>query len=143
MKSENINALDEIHKGSCMGIDAINIILEKVNDSTLKKTLAQSLEDYQTIATEIENLYPKYDDGEPHSTNPLNKAMTWSSVELKTLNDKSDSKIAELLIQGINMGIIEGKRILNQKNIASDVETIVQKYVKMQEKSLDTLKEYL
>ena len=30
--NENINALDEIHKGTCMGEDAINFVLDKVKD---------------------------------------------------------------------------------------------------------------
>ena len=34
---ENINALDEIHKGACMGEDAINYVLDKVEDQELKK----------------------------------------------------------------------------------------------------------
>ena len=36
---ENINALDEIHKGSCMGVDAISFILDKVEDEKLEKLL--------------------------------------------------------------------------------------------------------
>ena len=143
MKSENINALDEIHKGACMGEDAINFILDKVNKEDFKKVLEKSLEDYKNIARKIEDLYPKYDEGKPHSTSALNKAMTWSSVEFKTMNDDSDSKIAELLIQGVNMGIIEGKKILNKKQINNEVEDIVDQYVRMQERSLDVLKEYL
>ena len=30
METENINSLDEIHKGACMGMDAIHFIIEKV-----------------------------------------------------------------------------------------------------------------
>ena len=41
------------------------------------------------------------------------------------------------------MGIIEGKKILNNKEIAQDVNDIVSKYVAMQEKSVEVLKEYL
>ena len=36
---EDINALDEIHKGSCMGIDAIDFVIDKVEDNNLKKEL--------------------------------------------------------------------------------------------------------
>lgn len=143
MKQENINALDEIHKGACMGIDAINFILDKVENKDLKKVLEKDREDYKTIARQIEEMYPKYDEGEPHKTTTLNKVMTWSSVEMKTMNDKSNSKIAEMLVQGINMGIIEGKKILNNKNLNQEVEDIVNKYVSLQEKSLEVLKEYL
>ena len=39
--------------------------------------------------------------------------MGWMGVEMNTLTDKSNSKIAELMIQGTNMGIIEGVKLLN------------------------------
>ena len=34
---ENINALDEIHKGACMGVDALSFVLDKVEDQDFKK----------------------------------------------------------------------------------------------------------
>ena len=45
----------------------------------------------------------------------MNKVMTWYGIEMKTMFDKSNSKIAELLLQGTNMGIIEGRKLLNNK----------------------------
>ena len=62
---------------------------------------------------------------------------------MKTLTDSSTSKIAELLLQGVNMGIIEGRRILNKKQIDERVNEVVSKYVNMQEKSMEELKKYL
>lgn len=140
---ENINALDEIHKGACMGVDALSFVLDKVEDKEFKKELEREYNDYKMIASEIEEIYPKYNDDKPHETNVMNKAMTWSEVEMKTINDKSNSKIAELLLNGVNMGIIEGRRILNKKEIDGEVSKIVSKYVTMQERSVDVLKSYL
>ncbi len=143
MKEENINALDEIHKGACMGRDAIHFTLDKVEDNKLKEVLEKQYADYQSIATRIEEIYPQYNDGKPHETNAMTKTMTWSGIEMKTMTDKSNSKIAELLLQGVNMGIIEGRKILNQKKINKEVRDIVSKYVTMQETSVEVLKEYL
>ena len=143
MKKENINALDEINKGACMGMDAVNFILEKVEDDKLKKVLNEYFSDYKKISKTIESIYPKYDDDEPHKTNIMNKAMTWYGINMKTMSDNSNSKISELLLQGVNMGIIEGKKILNNKNLNKEVIDIVNDYVNMQEDMVETLKEYL
>ncbi len=143
MKKENINALDEIHKGTCMGMDALHFVLDKVTDDKLKQVLEKEYEQYQNIAQEIEKVYPKYNDDKPHETNAMTKAMTWYGIEMKTLTDKSDSKIAELLLQGVNMGIIEGRKVLNKKNIDAEVNNIISKYVTMQEESVEVLKDYL
>ena len=42
---ENINALDEIHKGACMGMDAIHFILDKVEDKDLDKYIFNGIKD--------------------------------------------------------------------------------------------------
>ena len=140
---EDINALDELHKGACMGIDAIDMVLDKVEDDSLKKELKREYSDYQKIEERIEEIYPKYNEGKPHSTSAMNKAMTWSGIEMKTMMDNSTSKIAELLLQGVNMGIIEGRKILNKKELDKEVHDIASKYVTMQEKSVENLKRFL
>ena len=143
MKEENINALDEVYKGACMGQDAIHFVLDKVEDDSLKEILEKQYEDYQAIATKVEEIYPKYNDDKPHETSAMNKAITWSGVEMKTMTDKSNSKIAELLLTGTNMGIIEGRKILNNKKIDKEVNSIISEYVTMQEKCVEVLKKYL
>ena len=87
MKEENINALDEIHKGACMGCDAIHFVLEKVEDKKLKEVLEKQYNDYKDITKDIEKIYPKYNNEKPHETNAMNKAMTWYGIEMKTMMD--------------------------------------------------------
>ena len=140
---ENINALDEIHKGACMGMDAIDFIKDKIDDKKFKKEMDKEYRDYKSIKKQIEDMYPKYDNDDPHSTSVMNKAMTWTSIEMKTMNDTSNSNLAELLLKGVNMGIIEGKKILNNKKINEEVRDVVNTYVKMQEENVEALKQYL
>ena len=141
--TENINVLDEIHKGACMGKDAIAFVIDKVEDTNLKAELEKEYREYAMIATKIDKLYHKYDGGKPHETSALNKAMTWYGIEMKIFMDQSPSKITELLLNGVNMGIIEGRKILNNKKMNRDVKMIVSEYVAMQEKSVEALKKYL
>lgn len=140
---ENINALDEINKGACMGMDAISFVLDKIEDESFKNVVKKQYDDYHSIEEDIEKIYHKYDDGKPHETNIVNKAMTWSGINMKTMMDNSNSKIAELLLQGTNMGIIEGRKILNEKKLNREVRDIISKYVRMQEESVEILKKYL
>lgn len=140
---EDINALDEIHKGACMGVDAINFVIDKVKDKKFKEELEKELNNYEQTKKEVEEIYPDYNEGNPHETSAMNKAMTWSGIEMKTMTDDSDSKLAELLLQGVNMGIIEGRRILNKKKIDKNVNDIISRYVNMQEESMEALKNYL
>ena len=74
----------------------------------------------------------------------MNKMMTWYGIQMKTMTDDTTSKLSELLMQGTNMGIIEGIRLINQNaNVSSDVKNILHDFVTMQEDSVETLKKYL
>lgn len=75
-EENNINVLDELNKGTTMGMDAITFILDKVEDKKLKDVLNIQYNEYKEINEEIVNIYSKYSDKEPHETNAVNKAMT-------------------------------------------------------------------
>ena len=142
-KENEVNVLDELNKGACMGMDAIHFIMDKVKDEDLKEELNNQYAKYQSISTKICELYPEYSEKDPHETGPVNKVMTWYGIEMKTMMDDTTSKLAELLMQGTNMGIIEGRRLLNHKDTDKEVEKLVQDYVDMQEDAVEKLKQFL
>lgn len=139
----NINTLDELNKGCSMGVDALNVILSKVDDNKFKDLLEKQKLEYKDLSLKISNLYEEYSEQEISHTNIMEKAMTWYGIEKDTLTDSSISNLADLLIRGTNMGIIEGKKLLNNKTMDKKVHKICREYVKMQELYLDKLKEYL
>lgn len=144
MENQNLNILDEVNKGATMGMDAISYVSEKVVDNNFKEVLYTEYNKYKDISNRVNNLYDNYSNKEPHETNAMNKMMTWYGIQMKTMTDDSTSKLSELLMQGTNMGIIEGRRLLNQnQNIESDVKNILNDFVVMQEDSVETLKKYL
>ena len=143
-KPIEINVLDELNKGACMGKDAIHFILDKVKDKKLISELERQYNDYKSISEKICKLYPEYCiDKEPHETNAINKVMTWYGIEMHTIADDTTSKLAEILMQGTNMGIIEGRRLLNQKDTDPEVTDILEEYVEMQEQAVEKLKQFL
>ncbi len=141
---ENINALNEISKGACMGMDAIHFVLNKVEDKEFKESITVQYHKYKAIEKKIRQVFKKYKkEEEPKETSAMNKAMTWYGIEMKTLTDTSNSKIAELLLQGTNMGIIEGRKLLNNKIVDEQIKQLINEYVTMQEDSIEQLKKFL
>lgn len=139
-----INILDELNKGAYMGMDAIHFVIDKVDDKSLHEELNRQYREYEEIAKQISRIYPQYHDNkEPHKTNTMNKMMTWYGIEMKTMLDRSSSKLAELLLKGTNMGIIEGRKLLNHQSIDENVANLVRKFVAMQEKAVEKLKPFL
>lgn len=140
---KEVNVLDELNKGACMGMDTIDFIIDKVEDKKLLEELNKEYRQYKKIVDEIKELYPEYSEKKPHETSTMNKVMTWYGIEMKTMKDDSTSKIAELLMQGVNMGIIEGRRLLNHKSTDENINRLVQEYVDMQEHAVEELKKFL
>ena len=139
----NINILDELNKGCCMGMDALNFILDKIDEEKFRELLEKQLHEYQVLSDKIHDLYGNYTDNSIHETNLMEKMMTWYGINKDVVLDKSVSNVADLLMKGTNMGIVEGQRILNQKTMDKKVHKICKEYVKMQEAYLEKLKEFL
>ena len=144
MENQNLNILDEVNKGATMGMDAISFVSDKVVDSKFKGVLDTEYNKYKKISQRVNDLYDNYSDKEPHETNAMNKMMTWYGIQMNTLKDTSNSKIAELLIQGTNMGIIEGRKLLNHnKNLDKETDRLLNDFVRFQEESVEKLKSFL
>ena len=143
MSKIEIDVLDELNKGACMGMDAIKFVLDKVEDQGLYQMLEKQYNEYKSISERICKMYPNYATKEPKETNAMNKIMTWYGIEMKTMIDSTDSKIAELIMQGTNMGIIEGRRLLNHKDTNDVINALVEEYVNNQEECVENLKKFL
>lgn len=144
MKEEkNIKILDDLNKGCCMGSDAVKFVLDKIEGKKFKKVVEDLLEEYEDLQEKINKVYTKFSDNEPDETTMMNKAMTWYGIQIRTIKDDSATKLAEMLLQGLNMGIIDGKKLLNHEDIDKNVEKIINEYVDIQEKYVEEMKEFL
>lgn len=140
---ENLKALKELHTGAEMGVKAISYISDKTENAEFKKELSTQYNQYEDILNRVVDIYNEY--GEvPASSNVKNDIMTWMGVQMNTMNDKSNSKLSEMLIQGTVMGIIEGRRILNHNpQIDKNIKSTLEDFVTLQENSVTKLKEFL
>ena len=68
----------------------------------------------------------------------------WAILVLNTIKDKSNSHIAEIMIQGGNMGIIECQKLLNHNPQADEpVKNILNDFVTMQKNNIEKMKVFL
>ena len=139
-----LNILDEINKGATMGVDAIKDIKPKVQDRNFLNVLDTEEDKYCRISVRVNDVYKKFSSKEPHEPSKMEQARASMGIEMRTLTDDTTSKLAELLVKGTNMGIIEGRRLLNHNpNASSEVHDLLEEFVTMQEDSVETLKKYL
>lgn len=140
---DDLTILNEIHKGVTMGMASLELISEKAQDQDLKDDLSFQYNEYQNTLNTVNNKFQEQ--GEIPDDTPMNtKIMGWTGIQFNTLNDTSNSKLSEILIQGYDMGIVKGVKLLNQSPDASeDVKNILNGFISMQENCIDRLKKFL
>lgn len=135
--------LNEINKGIKMGMDSISTVSEKVGDKNLKDELLFQYDKYNEILNSVNSELRNYNDF-PKELPPMQKTMGYIEIQMNTLNDKSNSHIAEMLIKGTNMGIIEGVKLKNRNpDTDSSIKNILDNFISFQENNVEQLKKYL
>lgn len=143
MDEKNAHILNEVHKGLVMGMESISVIQSKVGDRNFRDDLNMQYNEYGKVLDKINNRLT-VSDIQIADTNPAEKMMGWASLQMNTMMNKSNSQISQLLIRGNTMGIIEGRKLLNQNPDAStEVKDILNEFVKIQENNIEKLKTYL
>ena len=140
---DDLTILNEVHKGVSMGKDSISMIAEKSSDQNFKDELSYQYNRYEETEDRVNQKFEEI--GEiPDDTPVGQKIMGWSGIQFNTIKDKSNSQLSELLIQGYDMGIIKGVKLLNQSPEASqEVKDILNGFICFQENSIDRLKKFL
>lgn len=140
---QEIEILKEISKDSKMGMDSINIVGEKVQDEKFQKLLDEQHNEYQNIFDRTQEILKQH--GETIEDVPaMQKMMGWMGIQMNTMNDKSNSQLSELLIQGNDMGIIKGHKLLNNNEFTTpEIQNLLSDFVRLQEKNIDDLKKWL
>lgn len=135
--------LNQINTGIKMGMDSISNISEKVSDENLKNDLLFQYDKYNEILNRVNSELKNYDDF-PKELPPMQKTMGYIEIQMSTLNDSSNSHIAEMLIKGTNMGIIKGVKLKNRNpGIEPTISNILDDFIQFQENNVEKLKKYL
>ena len=143
INNNSLVILDELNKGCGMGMEALGCILEKVQGKELKENIFELHKKYNELSNKIEELHDKNSTEKIDENSTMSKAMTWYGIQIRTITDSSDSKLTEMTMQGLNMGIIDGIKLLKQENLDKKVKKLVEDYIDMQEKYVEKLKKYL
>ena len=103
--------LQEIYKSVTMGTDSVMTILGKAEDDTLKENLSADLDTYESYAKRAKEKLKEMS-VEPKDVSALQKLPAEMGIAMSTLTDRSNSKMAELMIEGAVMGVTEFKEII-------------------------------
>ena len=113
-------------------------------DNKIKSNVHKSLEEYRKFSKRCKKCMKnvKVDIAKPSF---LETMMTKMGSKMEFMRDNSDSKIAEMLIQGYNMGIMDiTKKMNNYKgDVSKDVMRLAEDYKDMMQRGIDSIKGFL
>lgn len=141
--NQNTQLLKEIYEASAMGMEATKLVLPKVTDESLRGDIERQAQKYKGLAVKTEKMLAKQ--GETPDAEPaMKKAMLWGSVQMNTLVDSSPTHIAEMMISGTTMGIIDMTKKLNQLDEAdAGAKKLAEEYIQGEQKNIELLKQHL
>lgn len=140
---ENIEFLNYIYQNCSMGIITIEQLIGIAENEVFINHLKKQLTIYQEIKQDTIKILKKKNCDELKLSN-MTKIISYITINVKTLTDKSSSHIADMMIQGSTMGVIEITKNLNQyKNADSKIIKIAKHLLNIEEKNIEDLKEFL
>lgn len=140
---DNINVLNEIHEGLVIGINSLSTISSDVADNDFRKVLDSQYDEYNTFLNKVNYEFSKRGKN-PKEVSSGMKVMTYMNNKMNTMVDKSTSNISKLLIRGTSMGIITGRKLLNEDlNLSFEVKNLLRDFIDKQEHDVEVLKEWL
>lgn len=135
--------LEYIYQNTGMGLTTIPQILEISKDEELKRYLSAQLEKYQKIHQEAEERLKVLGE-EGQEVGKFEKIRAYLMINMETLTDKSTSHIAEMMIQGSTMGVIQAiQKSRDYQGTDPDVCSLMKKLQKIEEDNIEQLKKFL
>lgn len=139
----DLAVLNEISKIAQMGMSSISFLTNKISDTEMKKMLVAMYSQYSNVLAQVNQHFEKY--GEVPDDSPIcSKMMTFWGIKMNLLRDNTTSHIAEMMIQGTLMGVIEVQKILNcGLDIDESTTKLLKEFNKFQRENIDKLNAYL
>jgi len=126
-----------------MGVETIGKLLEIIENDEFKKQLESQYNEYKEIHITARSMLNKHGFDEKRIST-FAKIRTYMMLNIETLMDKTPSHIAEMLIIGSNMGVINAlKNLKKYQNAEPDIKSLMERLLKFEEHSMEKLKSFL
>lgn len=135
--------LSSVVKTAQMGQTGIRSVLDTSMRPSLRKALESQLREYDSIETEAHTIASQRG-WELKELDPGARMMTDMMTRMKLHGRNTDSKIADMMIQGNTRGMVKGLKNLHQfPNSDSQVQMVSQKLLDCETANIRQMQGYL
>lgn len=140
----NAELLNFVYQNSQMGVDSLQQLLDIVKKEDFKEYLEKQLVGYEEFHKQAKEKL-NANNLDEKGLNTFEKVRTYLMINVQTMMDKSTSHIAEMLITGSTMGIIDAVKKLHQYEgcIEPDIRKLMEDLLQFEQENVETLKKYL
>ena len=143
---ENIELLTYLYQDADMALDNLTMLINKINkkDNKIKKVIEALIKGYENYLTKVKN-YIKENNYDIQPKPLISKMGAYFGINMEVMKDNSDSRLADMLIQGLTMGVLNVTKKIDTFKGDADKEIIKlgKEFKDFQQKSIDKLKVYL
>lgn len=139
----NAELLNYIYQNSEMGVNTVNQMLEITQDASFRQHLEKQRERYQSINEEAQSMLEKLHLDEK-GLSKSSQIKTHMMVSMQTMTDHSTPHLAEMMLLGSNMGVIDAlKNIRKYAQADAEVLTLMKQLLHFEEECVERLKPFI
>lgn len=143
MEQDTRKLYQECDSGCKMAVDSIDQLLEYAKSNDLRELLCKYKRKHEEIERKAE-MALIHAGQEGKNPGMAAEAFSWMTTKMKLSMDADDKKVAEILMNGCNMGIQSICKIQNQYCDASrECKDLAENLVRTEEELMKELKAYL
>lgn len=139
MNEDSINLLKECNAGCKSATNSMEQVEPFINNEELRSVIDKYNDKHIKIGDECHEMLNEMgeDEKDPHA---IAKVFSWVSTEVKLMVNDDSSKIAQLMVDGCNMGIKSVSKYINQyKDASKEIMSLAKNLVKIEQEFMDDL----
>lgn len=143
---QNKELLKYLYQTTSMGLNSTQYLLNALQkkDNKIKKAIEDELTEYDSLKKKIEEKLKKLKQ-EVSEISLMKNMMSYMGINMEVLKDNSDTKIADMLIQGLTMGVLETEKHIKsfESTAEKDILKLAKDLLEFQKNSIEKLKTFL
>lgn len=143
---ENIELLNYLYQDADMALNNLTLLINKINkkDNKIKKVIEGLIKGYENYLVKIKD-YIKENNYDIQPKPLISKMGAYFGINMEVMKDNSDSRLADMLIQGLTMGVLNVSKKIDTFKGDADKEVIglAKEFKKFQQEGIEFLKKYL
>ncbi|AQS60116.1 hypothetical protein B0537_14150 [Desulforamulus ferrireducens] len=143
MNEDTIYLLRECNAGCKLATNSMEQVKPYISNEKLMSIINQYIDKHIKIGNECQQMLSQYN-AEEKDPQVTAKAFSWISTEVKLMLNNDTHKIADIMIDGCNMGIKSVSSYINKYKAASNESVnLAKSLVKMEQEFMNDLLEFL